>query len=97
MTELVLVGLGGIAGACGLYAVQHRHRTPLLPTTVKQAVAGVLARRPYQRVAPDTPPDRTAPPLKTWHDHAPLPASAWPWGHTWAPPLEDPPWSTTRT
>jgi hypothetical protein len=88
MAELVLVGLGGIAGACGLAAIQHIHRIPLLPTTVKQAVAGVLALRPQQRCVNDTPPDRPAPPLATWHD--PLPPSAWPtvWGKTWAPPTE---------
>jgi hypothetical protein len=87
MAELVLVGLGVTAGACGLAAIQHIHRVPLLPTSVKAAVAGVLARR-QQRVTRDTPPDREAPPLATWHD--PLPPSDWPtvWGKTWAPPTE---------
>jgi hypothetical protein len=97
MAELVLVGLGVTAGACGLAAYQHLHPRHLLPTTVRAAVAGVLARR-QQRSIRDTPPNRQAPPLATWHD--PLPPSAWPtvWGKTWAPPAEgSQPWSTTRT
>jgi hypothetical protein len=95
MAELVLVGLGVTAGACGLAAYQHIHPRHLLPTTVRAAVAGVLARRPYQRVTRDTPPHRAAPPLAT-RPH-PLPPSAWPtvWGKTWAPPTEQT-WSHPR-